>query len=191
MLNYIGVPNQISSDPKQIENAEKLILPGVGAFANAMNELEGRGFIAPLNQAVQERKTPVMGICLGMQLLCDGSEEGDAEGLGWVNGRAEKFDFGENSHKLRIPHMGWKETSTPQSGALFEQSGETQRFYFVHSYHVVCDDENDVAAWASYGYPFTAAIEKGHIYGAQFHPEKSHRFGMQLLEKFSKVAGPC
>ncbi|NVK18575.1 MAG: imidazole glycerol phosphate synthase subunit HisH [Methylocystaceae bacterium] len=191
MLSYIGVESQIISSAEEILASDKLILPGVGAFANAMKELNARGFIDPLNEAVLDKKTPVLGICLGMQLLCDGSEEGQAEGLGlgWIKGVAKKFDFSGLDHKRRIPHMGWKEVTVAKEGKLYsENETELQRYYFVHSYHMVCEDEADVAATAVYGYSFTAAVEKGHIFGAQFHPEKSHRFGMKVLENFSKVA---
>ncbi len=191
MLSYIGVESQIISDADSILSAEKLILPGVGAFANAMKELNNRGYIDPLNKAVLEQKTPVMGICLGMQLLCEGSEEGNAQGLGlgWIKGEAKKFDFSGAAEKLRVPHMGWKEVDVLKTGHLYPTiENEKQRYYFVHSYHMVCEDAGDVAATAGYGAPFTAAVEKGHIFGAQFHPEKSHRFGMKLLEHFAKVA---
>jgi len=191
MFKYIGVESEIISDSASILKAEKLILPGVGAFANAMNELHKRGFVEPLNKAVMEQKTPVLGICLGMQLLCDGSDEGGATGLGWIKGRCKKFNFDGFDEKPRIPHMGWKVLEAAQNGQLYQNNAEEKRFYFVHSYHMECVDKVDVSARATYGYPFTAAVEKGHIFGAQFHPEKSHRFGMKVLKNFSKVEKSC
>ncbi len=189
MLCYIGVDSEIINDPQRILSAEKLILPGVGAFAKAMDQLHSRGFVNPLNEVVLQKSTPVLGICLGMQLLCDGSEEGDAQGvgLGWIKGTAKKFDTSRCETRLRIPHMGWKELDVIRPSRIFGKTQDCQRFYFVHSYHMVCEEECDVVGQATYGYPFTATVEKDHIFGAQFHPEKSHRFGMKILENFAKV----
>lgn len=188
MLRYIGIESQVSSDPDVVAHAERLILPGVGAFDNGMHSLAQRGLIAPLNAAVLERKVPVLGICLGMQLLCNGSDEGDLPGLGWIKGRAVRFDLGNNSERLRIPHMGWSAVTIPRAGRLFPDTDWDNRFYFVHSYHVVCDDPADVAGTTRHGIEVTAAVERGNIFGAQFHPEKSHRFGMSVLKTFAEIS---
>lgn len=188
MLKHIGVACRITANPSDVRAAERLILPGVGAFDNGMKSLEERGLIDALNHAVRDKAAPVLGICLGMQLLTDGSDEGERPGLGWIKGRAVKFDLGNNPHRLRIPHMGWSELNIPRPGRLFPDADERSRFYFVHSYHVVCDDSADVAATTWHGADVTASIERGHIFGAQFHPEKSHRFGMRVLKTFAEIS---
>lgn len=188
MLGYLGIACQVSADPDTVRNAERLILPGVGAFDNGMASLEERGLIAPLNEAVLQRKTPVLGICLGMQFLTEGSDEGVRPGLGWIKGRAVRFDLGNNPHRLRVPHMGWSELTVTRPGRLFPNPAEQARFYFVHSYHVVCADPADVAGATWHGIDVTAAVERGNIFGVQFHPEKSHRFGMRVLKTFAEMA---
>ena len=187
MLKYIGVEAQVTADADVVRTAQRLILPGVGAFDNGMESLEQRGLVDALNEAVLERKAPVLGICLGMQLLFDGSDEGKRPGLGWIKGRATRFDLGDNPHRLRIPHMGWSEINVTRPGRLFPNPNAENRFYFVHSYHVVCDDEQDVAGTTWHGVDVTAAMERGNIFGTQFHPEKSHRFGMEVLKTFAET----
>ena len=184
MLKRIGIKSIITDDPEKIAAAEKLILPGVGAFEMGMNYIREKGLLDVMNQRVLEDKIPVLGICLGMQLLSRHSEEGDAEGLGWIEGDTIKFDF-EPSKNLKIPHMGWSEISQEHSSQLMHEMYEDPRFYFVHSYHVVCDDPEDVLLSVDYGMKVTCGVEKGNIMGVQFHPEKSHKFGMKLLSNFA------
>lgn len=188
MLKYLGIECQVTADPAVVRGADRLILPGVGAFDNGIENLHKRGLVAPLNAAVLERKVPVLGICLGMQLLTEGSDEGGQPGLGWIRGRAVRFDLGNNPHRLRIPHMGWSELNVTRPGRLFVDPQAHNRFYFVHSYHVVCDDPQDVAGTTWHGIDVTAAVERGNIFGVQFHPEKSHRFGMEVLKTFAEIA---
>ena len=183
MLKKIGVKAAVSSDPSVIAAADKLLLPGVGAFDAGMDALNKSGLIPLLNRKVLTEKTPILGICLGMQLLTRKSEEGALPGLGWVKGETVRFDFPGRAD-LKVPHMGWNRVSVKQESPLFLQMPEDPRFYFVHSYHVVCEDPTDVAATTPYGLDFTSAVSKGNIHGVQFHPEKSHKFGMKLLENF-------
>ena len=188
MLKKIGVPAQISSDRRAIANAEKLILPGVGAFDRGMTLLQERDLVDLLNEKVLERQTPILGICLGMQLLSRRSEEGRLPGLGWIEADTLRFRLDAENRSCKVPHMGWNTVHCTRSDTLFAEFQQTPRFYFVHSYHVVCDDEPDVLATSVHGYRFTAAVQKGHICGTQFHPEKSHRFGLSLLTRFAKAA---
>lgn len=181
MMKKIGQAVEVSSAPEVIRNADRLILPGVGAFDAGMANIRARGLIDVLNEKVLVGKTPVLGICLGMQLLGENSHEGDAKGLGWIPVESVKF----SSEVQRVPHMGWSNVVTPSLHWLFAGEPDDMRFYFVHSYHVVCKHDEDRIATASYGIEFTAAIARDHIMGVQFHPEKSHRFGMQLLRNFA------
>jgi glutamine amidotransferase len=178
MMKKIGHTATVSADVDVLRKAERLIIPGVGHFDAGMQNIRARGLVDVLNEKVVAQKTPVLGICLGMQLLGDKSGEGDSAGLGWIPSESVKF----SSESLRVPHMGWNEVAHSQHW-LF--AGEPdQRFYFVHSYHVVCREPGDAVATSKYGIDFTAAVVRGHIVGVQFHPEKSHRFGMQLLRNF-------
>lgn len=180
MLRRLCVTSRISDDPEEIRSARALILPGVGHFDHGMRELDRSGLRGALDESVMLRETPVLGICLGAQLLARSSEEGTLPGLGWIAADVKRFRF-EHGSSLAIPHMGWNEVE-PQDAAFFagHERGET-RFYFVHSYHIVCDDPAIVAARARYGVEFTAAVRDRHVWGAQFHPEKSHRHGMNVL----------
>lgn len=187
MLKKIGARADITSNSGEIENAEKLILPGVGAFDNGMKNIKEKGLFEILNHKAMIDKIPVLGICLGMQLLTDKSEEGNLPGLGWIKGETVKFKFQKLHNGLKIPHMGWNEVWTNRKSELNHNIGDDPRFYFVHSYHVVCPDEDNVVLKTFYGYDFASAIQKENIYGVQFHPEKSHKYGMRLLSNFINI----
>lgn len=182
MLKVIGEKSIITSDADKIQNADRIILPGVGSFDAGMEQLESRGLIHVIQEEARKGK-PIMGICLGMQLLGRKSEEGVKQGLGLIPFDNIRFKFTTES-KLKIPHMGWDIVDFKQDKPLLENIEGTQRYYFVHSYHAICDDMNNVMMTCEYGYEFAAAICNGNIYGVQFHPEKSHDFGMRLLENF-------
>jgi glutamine amidotransferase len=189
MLKKIGAQAVISSDIQAVERADKLILPGVGAFDTGMKQLEELGLIDVLNDKVLNRKTPTLGVCLGMQLLMQGSEEGVRPGLGWIDGETIRFRFDPKQTNLKIPHMGWNTVTIIRDGTLFKGlNQEEARFYFVHSYHVVCNREEDILARSFYGYDFASAVQRGNIMGTQFHPEKSHKFGMKIYENFVELA---
>ena len=185
MLKKIGVDSLITSDAERIEAAEKLILPGVGAFDTGMTNLERSGLLPVLNDKVVRQRTPVLGICLGMELLTNGSAEGSCPGLGWVEGRTVRFRFDDGAAQLNVPHMGWNSVRPAAHSELLRDLPADNRFYFVHSYHVVCDRSDDVGGWTRYGEDFASVVERGHVMGTQFHPEKSHRFGMALLRNFA------
>lgn len=182
MMKKIGQSVIVSRSPDDIARADKLILPGVGSFDAGMEKIRSFGLVESLTRRVVEERTPVLGICLGMQLMGEGSEEGKTRGLGWVVAKSVRF----SSAVERVPHMGWN-TITPANGVhwLFAGEPDETRFYFVHSYYVVCAKSDDVIANCCYGQPFCAALAHGHILGVQFHPEKSHKFGMQLLRNFA------
>lgn len=176
----------ISNKTEEIAEASKLILPGVGAFDYGMQQLRKAPFFDLLNQKVLEDKIPVLGICLGAQLLTQGSEEGNATGLGWIKGKTLKFDKTKIQSDLKIPHMGWNDVYLSKSSPLFENMYQDPRFYFVHTYHIKCENPQDELVSCTYGYSFTAGVEKENVIGVQFHPEKSHKFGMRVLYNFAK-----
>jgi imidazole glycerol-phosphate synthase subunit HisH len=186
MLKKIGVPSVISKEVSDIEKAEKLILPGVGHFDYGMRNLHQSGFVEILNQRVLLNKVPILGICLGVQLLTEGSDEGFEKGLGWIKGRTVAFDKSQLSVANKIPHMGWGEIKNYAQSKLFENMYDDPRFYFVHSFHLQLENRKDELCVQHYGYDFCAGIEHENILGVQFHPEKSHKFGMRLLENFTK-----
>lgn len=185
MLKRVGVEGIVTRDAAVIAKADKIILPGVGAFDKGMRNLADFGLIDPLEQAVLRNSVPVLGICLGMQLLTDCSEEGVEPGLGWIEAKTRRFRFSPDS-SLKIPHMGWNYAEPASSNPLLA-GGERNRFYFVHGFYVECARPQDVMATATYGLEFACAVRRDNIFGVQFHPEKSHRFGMRLLENFVKL----
>lgn len=184
MFKKLKVDAFISGDKAEIEKADKLLLPGVGAFKKGMDLLREKGLIELLNHKVLEEKTPVLGICLGMQLLMDHSEEGDATGLGWIKGNVIRFP---KHDKLKVPHMGWNVVEKNSPSQLTENFESEMRFYFVHSFYVEAQRREDSLLRTEYGLTFDSGVGRDNIFGVQFHPEKSHKFGMKLLTNFSKV----
>lgn len=185
MFKKIGVESQITSSLKQIESAKKILLPGVGAFDKAMQRINNSGIRDILDKKVIKEEIPTLGICLGMQLLTNSSEEGKEKGLGYINASTKKF-FSKNN-KIKIPHMGWNLVSKTNNSKLTDGLISESRFYFVHSYFVEVENQKNSILKTKYGLEFDSAIQNKNIFGAQFHPEKSHRFGMKLLENFSKI----
>ena len=183
IFKKIDVNVMISSDFGDIQRAEKLVLPGVGYFATGIKNLEELNLISALNKKVIQEKTPILGICLGMQLLTKRSEEGNADGLGWIDAETKLFKF-ENNEQLKIPHMGWNSLVIKRDSPLFKDIPGDSSFYFVHSYHVCCNDAENILATAKYGYEFTAVLQKENIFGTQFHPERSHKNGVKLIKNF-------
>lgn len=181
-----GANAEISSDPEKILKAEKLILPGVGHFANGVKRLKERNIWDALQTAVITNKTPILGICLGMQLMAGPSEEGDAEGLGWFDAEIVKFKI-QDTLKYKVPHMGWNNAIIKKKSPLMNGLSDDAMFYFVHSYHIKCNNPQDVLTVTNYEYEFVSAIQKDNIYGTQFHPEKSHDDGELLIKNFLEL----
>lgn len=184
MIKKIGGRSIITSDIFEIEKATKLILPGVGAFDNAILNLEKLNLIEVLNDKALVEKVPILGICLGMQLLTKSSEEGEKNGLGWIEAETLKFNFENENKNLKIPHMGWNTVEQNLVHPLFNDMYEEPRFYFVHSYYVKPKYDSNVLTYSYYGLKFASAIHKDNIIGTQYHPEKSHKFGMKILKNF-------
>jgi glutamine amidotransferase len=175
----------ISNDLDIIKKASKLILPGVGSFDTGMINLESSGLLNCLNEKVLVQKTPILGICLGMQLMTKKSEEGVKSGLGWINAETIKFNFPDDT-SFKVPHMGWNYVSIKKENSLIELNTKN-KFYFVHSYYVKCSDTEDIMGTTNYFEEFTCFFNHNNIFGVQFHPEKSLKFGMKLLENFAKL----
>jgi glutamine amidotransferase len=186
MLRKIGADAVRSADPAVIEGADKLVLAGIGAFDGAVGRLAELGLVDLLDELVLGRRVPVLGVCLGMQLMAQSSEEGARTGLGWLDAEVRRFSFAPDV-RLPVPHMGWQEISVTRPSALFDPAEADPRFYFSHAYHLVCHDPADVTATATYGYEFPAAVERGNILGTQFHPEKSHVFGLEVYRRFVRL----
>lgn len=189
MLKRIGVTSRVATSAEDISTASKIILPGVGAFDAAMSRINKMEIREVLNQKALHEKIPILGICLGMQLLTESSEEGKLSGLAWIKAQTLSFKNVVDTRLLKVPHMGWNTVITETPSQLTEgfSTIEDLRFYFVHSFYVKCQSPQNSILKAHYGISFDAAIQQDNIYGAQFHPEKSHKFGMKLFENFVRL----
>jgi len=185
MLSYLGIDAVISDDLNTLKSADRIILPGVGHFAHGMNQLDILGMSDIIKEYALTAQRPILGICLGMQLMTNFSEEGDVEGLCLIDAQTKKFQLQDKS--LKIPHMGWNEVSWQKESPVLHGLSEKPRYYFVHSYFVECNNQNDVLGTTHYGQDFVSAFQHNNIIGMQFHPEKSHKFGMELLQNFTKL----
>lgn len=183
----LNIPFEFAETKEQITKADHIILPGVGAFDDTISTLQEKGFIDVLNKKVLDDKVPILGICVGMQMLADSSEEGTLEGLGWIHGKVKKFDKNLISGKPKIPHLGWNSIEITQDCPLFKNIDPAVGFYFVHSYYYECADEANVICKTEYGKVFHSTVNQDNIFGVQFHPEKSHDNGIQLLKNFANL----
>jgi glutamine amidotransferase len=184
MLKKVGASSRIAASPQDLEGATKIIVPGVGSFDAGMKKLQQSRMIPMLNRKAIIERVPTLGVCLGMHLMTKSSEEGELPGLGWVDACTQRFDQRVDPG-IKVPHMGWNEVVPAKVSELIDQFPAEARFYFAHSFHVVCASPEDVLLRTSYGSStFAAAFQRGNLMGAQFHPEKSHRFGMAFLRNF-------
>ncbi len=181
----LNIPTKIAKSVSDLENAKKIILPGVGAFDYAMQRLNASGMREKLDELVLDKKVPVLGICVGMQMMGNKSDEGLMEGLKWINAEIIKFDESLIKQRTKLPHMGWNDVVMVKNNILFDELDEQSIFYFLHSYYFKCNHQEDVIATTNYGISFTSAVNANNIFGIQFHPEKSHRYGEQLLNNFA------
>jgi imidazole glycerol-phosphate synthase subunit HisH len=186
IYKQLNIPVSIAKDKEELATANKLILPGVGNFDYTMQRFNDSGLRDEVSYLVLEKKIPILGVCVGMQMLAKSSEEGQLEGLNWVSGHVAKFDAAQVTTQLPLPHMGWNDVNPVSYNPLLANIDEKPKFYFLHSYYFKCDNADDSIATADYGTHFTCAVNHNNIYGTQFHPEKSHRFGIQLLKNFAE-----
>lgn len=187
ILSRLGVPFVVAASPEELAGADRVILPGVGAFDQAMHELDTSGLRGALDRHAFERRAPILGICVGMQLLASGSDEGQARGLGWLDAQVRRFEHESIGQPIQLPHMGWNTVEPVRADPLFDGVDAANGYYFLHSYFFDCADSTDVLATTEYGVPFTSAVRRGNICGVQFHPEKSHANGVRLLENFVRL----
>lgn len=186
VFSRMNIPYIVAKEVSELKGAEKFILPGVGSFDHAMNAFSESGMRDVVEYEVLEKETPILGICVGMQMLATYSDEGNASGLNWIPGQVKKFDFGE-TETLQVPHMGWNEINAEDKGELFYGMPKAPAFYFLHSYYYKPTDMTTSYATADYGNVFTVAVRKKNIFGVQFHPEKSHSNGHLLLKNFAEI----
>jgi imidazole glycerol-phosphate synthase subunit HisH len=186
MVKHVGGQARTVSDAASLMKSSKILLPGVGSFDNAMTRLKNLNLIEPLKELVNN-DIPLLGICLGMQLLADSSEEGETSGLGLIPGRVRKFNFDTKTENYKVPHMGWNTAELHKDHPLVNSLPNDARFYFVHSYYYDCNDKEDILLKSHHGISFTSGVQRANIMGLQFHPEKSHRYGMQILKNFVEL----
>jgi len=186
-FHRLGAEARLSAGPADIAAADHLILPGVGFFDKAMGRLRDTGLLDPLHHKVVEEKTPVLGICLGFQMLTRHSEEGDTEGLGWIDAETKAFDFTKQEPRPKVPHIGWNQLAPANGHALFDTLNTDSCYYFAHSYYVTCNDPAALVATTDYGLPFASVVQRDNIFGTQFHPEKSHDSGTRFLQRFLEL----
>lgn len=187
LYKRLNIPARTATSASELAIAEKLILPGVGAFDPAVEQLDASGMRPALDELVLGRQVPILGICVGMQILAPRSDEGEKDGLGWIPGVVRRFEPLPGDTSLPLPHMGWNDVRPDNGNRLFSQLEDDARFYFLHSYYFDCARPADVAAVADYGATFTCAVSAGNIHGVQFHPEKSHHWGTRLLQNFAAI----
>jgi imidazole glycerol-phosphate synthase subunit HisH len=183
----LNIPVTVAKTPADLAGATKFILPGVGAFDHAMKLLQDAGMRESLDHLVLQQKIPILGICVGMQILAQGSDEGSLPGLGWIPGRVRAFSTTPGAAEMPLPHMGWNDVQPAEGHALFKSMEADARFYFLHSYYFECAEARHAIARASYGIDFSCAVQSANVYGVQFHPEKSHHFGVNLLKNFAEI----
>jgi glutamine amidotransferase len=188
----LHIPAEIASAANQLRAADRLILPGVGAFDWAMKRLDASGLRGALDEIAAAKRTLVLGICVGMQMMAARSDEGQLAGLGWIDAEVKRFDLSSSTQRTRLPHMGWNDVAPSTEGGLFRGLVAGARFYFLHSYYFVPHRPEEVLAVTDYSGPYASAVRSGNLYGVQFHPEKSHQWGIQLLRNFAELEpSPC
>ncbi|ALE38990.1 imidazole glycerol phosphate synthase subunit HisH [Leptospira interrogans] len=187
VLKDLNFRNQIVKTEQELKSCTKIIMPGVGSFDSVMDKLSESGIRDVLSDLVMSKKIPVLGVCVGMQILASSSEEGTKSGLGWIQGKVKKFNFDQSNSLLTVPQIGWNEVTSIRDNKLLLNLEKNPRFYFLHSYYMECEEDNDVIAFADYGGNFTCAVNRDNIFGTQFHPEKSHHNGVALLRNFASL----
>lgn len=187
VYSRLNIPVAVAKSAGDLVKATKLILPGVGAFDHAMQQLNLSGMRQAVEQLVLQKGIPVLGICVGMQMLAKSSDEGVLPGLGWIDGKVRRFDVSAMPHGTNLPHMGWNDVKPVADSGLFKRMEQDARFYFLHSYYFECHQQANILAVTDYGDQFSCAVRHDNVYGVQFHPEKSHHFGSQLLRNFAEI----
>jgi glutamine amidotransferase len=187
VYSRLNIPVAVAKSANDLVNATKLILPGVGSFDHAMQQFDQSGMRQPVEQLVLQNAMPVLGICVGMQMLAKFSDEGELPGLGWIDGKVKKFDLSAMPRDTNLPHMGWNDVKPVVDGGLFKGMEQDARFYFLHSFYFKCDQHSNILAVTDYGGQFSCAVRRDNVYGVQFHPEKSHHFGSLLLKNFAEL----